>query len=782
MINSKQANNQEDQKFAPDQLIVKPKEDTNPAEIEAAKDALGATVSETTQTLGIQVWKLPSNTLVQQAVKKLNQNPAFEYAEPDFIVEASDLQANNTTPNDPLFGDQWGWNNTGQTGGTTDADIDAPEAWDKSTDASNIVTGVIDTGVDLDHPDLNDNLWTNSDETPGNGVDDDNNGYVDDVHGYDFADDDPNPDDDFSGHGTHVAGTVAAEGNNSTGVTGAGWNGQIMALRFLDNGGTISDAIQAIEYAINNGADITNNSWGGGGFSQGLKDAITAAQEAGQLFVAAAGNDGRDTDKNPAYPASYNNENIISVAATNHNDNLASFSNFGEETVDLGAPGEAILSTDIQGSDGFSSGDYATISGTSMASPHVAGSAGLLWSQNPDLNWESVKQTLLDNTDSLSSLDGKTVTDGRLNLNKSVNFNASVAEVGRVNNVTDTTQTVNLSKDFQNPVVFAKPISANGGDAANVRVSNVSGNGDSFTVQVQETENEDGTHTGESFSYFAVESGEWGLPNGSLLEVGTKSTDKLTSQGWEQINFDLPFDNQPVIATQTQTKNGGQFVTTRQRNADSNSFELAMQEEQALNSGGHATENVGWMAITNGEGGEWSGNQFYAGDTGTTVDDSWNSTSFSNQNFSEAPNLIASLASYQGPDPAWTRHQNLSSSGVEFRSTEDQSADSETTHVSEQVDYLAIGGSGPLKGTDVSNGLGSISGTIFNDTNANGVQDSGESGISQRTVYVDSNGNGQFDSGELNTTTDSDGTYQFGNLEKRKLSSPPGFRFWGNAN
>jgi len=765
MIKSNQAKNQEDQKFASDQLIVKPEDGADPAEIESAKQALGATVSETTQTLGIEFWKLTSNTSVQQAVKKLNKNPAFEYAEPDFIVEASDLQASSTTPNDPLFSDQWGWNNTGQTGGTSDADIDAPEAWDKGTDASNMVTGVIDSGVDLDHPDLNDNLWTNEDEIPGNGVDDDNNGYVDDVHGYDFADDDPNPDDDFSGHGTHVAGTVAAEGNNSTGVTGAGWNGQIMALRFLDNGGFTSDAIQAIEYAINNGADLTNNSWGGGSFSQGLKDAITAAQDAGQLFVAAAGNDfGNDNDENPVYPASYDNENIISVAATNDDDGLADFSNIGDETVDLGAPGEAILSTDIEGSDGLGSGDYETISGTSMASPHVAGSAALLWHQNPNLSWEAVKQTILDNTDPISALDGKTVTDGRLNLNKTVNFDASVAEVGRVNNVTDSTQTVNLTKGFNNPVVFAKPVSANGGDPANVRVSNVTGN--SFTVQVQETENQDGTHIGESFSYLAVESGQWGLPNGSILEVGTQSTDKLTSQGWEAINFNLPFDNQPVIATQTQTKNGGQFVTTRQRNADSNGFELAMQEEEALNSGGHATENVGWMAITNGEGGEWSGNQFYAGDSDLTVDDNWNSTSFSNTNFNEAPNLIASLASYQGPDPAWTRYQNLSSSGVEFRSTEDQSADSETFHVAEQVDYLAIGGNGPLKGTDLSNGLGSISGTIFNDTNANGVQDSGESGISQRTVYVDSNGNGQFDSGELNTTTDSSGAYQFDNVEK----------------
>lgn len=753
------------QDFVSDQLIVKPKPGISTEEIASAKEALGASVSGTTQTLGIEFWQLGSKTSVQEAVKQLNNNPAFEYAEPDYIVRASDLQAADTFPSDPRFDEQYGFHNTGQTGGTSDADIDAPEAWDQGTDASDVVTGVIDSGIDLDHPDLDDNLWTNSDEIPGDGIDNDGNGYVDDVHGYDFVNNDGNPNDD-NGHGTHVAGTIAAEGNNSTGVTGTAWNGQLMGLKFLGSDGTgaTSDAIEAIEYATQNGADLTNNSWGGGGFSQGVKDAITQAQQAGDLFVAAAGNDfGNDNDENPVYPASYDNENIISVAATDRNDGLADFSNFGDETVDLGAPGDAILSTDIEGSGGNNeNGDYATLSGTSMASPHVAGSAALLWHQNSDLNWESVKQTLLENTDPISALDGQTVTGGRLNLNKTVNFDPSIAEVGRVSNVTDTAQTINFSKDFDNPVVFAKPVSANGGDPANVRISNVTGN--SFDVQVQETENEDGSHTGESFSYLAVESGQWGLPNGSILEVGTQTTDKLTSQGWEQINFNLPFESQPVIASQTQTKNGGQFVTTRQQNADSDGFEMSMQEEQALNSGGHATETVGWMAITNGEGGEWSGKQFYAGDTGTSVNHNWQTTNFSQVNFNEPPNLIASLASYEGPDPAWTRHQNLSASSVDFRSVEDTSADSETNHAAEQVDYLAIGGEGPLKGTDVSNGLGSISGTVFRDANGNGVQDSTESGISQRTVYLDTNENGELNSGEPTTTTDSSGAYSFDGL------------------
>jgi len=248
--------------------------------------------------------------------------------------------------------------------------------------------------------------WTTS-----NGIDDDGNGFVDDYYGYDFVNNDGDPFDD-NGHGTHVSGTIAAEGNNGIGITGVNWDAQIMGIKFLDAGGFGSyfDAIQAVEYSTMMGVSVTNNSWRGYGFSQGLYDAIAAAGEQGQLFVAAAGNESNDND-NPdfrAYPASFDLDNIIAVAATDDNDQLAWFSNFGTTSVDLGAPGVDILST-IPGN------NYAFFSGTSMATPHVVGVAGLLLAEDPGLSAEEVKKLILETTDPLPSLEGKTVSGGRLN-------------------------------------------------------------------------------------------------------------------------------------------------------------------------------------------------------------------------------------------------------------------------------------------------------------------------------------------------------------------------------
>ncbi|MCK4886310.1 MAG: S8 family serine peptidase, partial [Planctomycetes bacterium] len=325
---------------------------------------------------GLSVVTLPAGMTVEEALQQFNGADGILYAQPNYEVKAI-----STFPDDPRFDDLWGMHNTGQTGGTADADIDAPEAWDISTGSSEIIVAVIDTGVGYTHPDLAANMWVNEAEKNGTpGVDDDGNGYVDDIYGYDFCNYDGDPMDDHY-HGTHCAGTIGGIGNNSEGVAGVNWNVRIMALKFLSasGGGWTDDAIKCIEYSTLMGANLSSNSWGGDSYSQGLKDAIDAAGAAGMLFAAAAGNDNEDTDVHPHYPSSYDCESIISVMATDHSDNKAGFSCWGPVSVDLGAPGVDILSCQL-------GGGYKYASGTSMATPHVAGACALIWSMNPAMS------------------------------------------------------------------------------------------------------------------------------------------------------------------------------------------------------------------------------------------------------------------------------------------------------------------------------------------------------------------------------------------------------------
>ena len=343
---------------------------------------------------GLERVKLHGHRSVTDAVDALGKNPNVVYAEPDYVVSAI------ATPNDPLFPQLWGM-----------AKINAPAAWDVSTGPANVIVGDIDSGIDYTHPDLADNVWVNPGEVAGNGLDDDHNGYVDDIHGWDWANNDNDPLDDHF-HGTHTAGTIGARGNNGVGVVGVNWNVQIAGLKFLNaqGSGSTSDAILALQYATAEGMRVTNNSWGGGGNSQALYDAIAAARDSGSgsLFVAAAGNNSFDNDLLPFYPASYDLDNLIAVAATTSTDGLASFSNYGATSVDLGAPGVGVLST--------VPGGYDTYSGTSMATPHVSGAAALLLALNPNWTYAQVRDRIFCTARPVSALAGNTVTGGILDV------------------------------------------------------------------------------------------------------------------------------------------------------------------------------------------------------------------------------------------------------------------------------------------------------------------------------------------------------------------------------
>jgi len=354
----------------------------------------------------LQLLEVPRDGILA-ALNDYLANPDVLYAEPDFVVHAL------TTPNDPNFGLLWGLANDGQTingvPGLPGADIDARRAWDAWTGDPDFRVAVVDTGIDYVHPDLAANMWTNPLEIAGNLIDDDLNGFVDDLHGYDFLNDDGNPMDDHS-HGSHVAGTIGAVGNNGCGVTGINWSCNLVALKFLDDTGHgfTSGAISAIEYIIDQQIMVSNNSWGSAYFSQALFDVIAATQAIDHIFVAAAGNAGADSDYFPSYPAAYSLPNIISVAATNNRDELASFSNFGALSVDLGAPGVSIYSTVLDA-------EFDSFRGTSMASPHVAGVVALVRSRLPIMSGADVKARILDTVRPVADLLDTTVSGGVVN-------------------------------------------------------------------------------------------------------------------------------------------------------------------------------------------------------------------------------------------------------------------------------------------------------------------------------------------------------------------------------
>jgi thermitase len=361
----------------------------------ANKSMLGAQLVSELHLLAGEFLVLKSaNKSTQALIAHLKSLPEVSYAEPNFLYHAI------RTGQDPQYGKLWGLKNTGNNEpdrngnytnaqGVAGADINAEKAWEITKGSKNIVIAVIDTGIDYNHPDLKDNIWINTKEIPGNGIDDDGNGYVDDVYGWNAINKTGNPM-DGNGHGTHCAGTIGAKHNNGIGVAGVMDDVQLMAVKFLsDSGsGSLAGAIEAIDYATKANVDIMSNSWGGGGFSQALEDSIKAAKERGILFVAAAGNDATNNDVKPHYPSNYQVDNVISVAAHTHADTLASFSCFGKRTVHIAAPGHNILSTTPNNT-------YKVYSGTSMATPHVSGVLGLLLAQEGRMDVKEVRDRLM---------------------------------------------------------------------------------------------------------------------------------------------------------------------------------------------------------------------------------------------------------------------------------------------------------------------------------------------------------------------------------------------------
>lgn len=363
----------------------------------------------------LELWNLPPGLAISQAVRDLQRDPTIEFVEPNWIYQ------HQATSNDPYYtnGSLWGMYGDG-TSPSNPFGSQAGEAWVTKTDCSSVYVGIIDEGLMFNHEDLAGNVWANPYD-PVDGVDNDGNGYIDDFHGWDFAGND-NTVFDGSGddHGTHVSGTIAAKGANGNGVAGVCWQIRLISVKFLGrNGGTTANAIKAVNYITDlkttHGLNIaaTNNSWGGGGYSIGLYNAIESAGVANILFVAAAGNSGVNIDSSPQYPASYPSANIISVAAIDKSGNLASWSNYGSPSVDLGAPGVSIWST-VPNKKNQSA--YSSYSGTSMATPHVTGAAALYAAAHPNTTAAAIKGAILSTTVPTGSLGGKTVTGGRLNI------------------------------------------------------------------------------------------------------------------------------------------------------------------------------------------------------------------------------------------------------------------------------------------------------------------------------------------------------------------------------
>ncbi len=420
--------------YADGEVLVKFKSGTDSSLIAQMNEFVGASLLETLGDLNWIRVKLPDGMPVEKAIEEYKKFGEIEVVQPNFYYHLL------ATPNDPQY------TNTGMYGL---GKISAPAAWDLTTGSSTVVVADIDTGLRYTHEDIAANAWTNAGEINGNNIDDDGNGFIDDYYGFDFRYNDPDPLDEH-GHGTHTAGTIGAVGNNGVGVTGVNWNVKLMAIKIYSASGTDStsamlvNAYNYVRLMKNRGVNIrvTNNSYAdcpeACGYDQATRDALDALGEAGVLNVFAAGNNGRNIDTQPLYPASYDLPSILSVASSTSTDARSSFSNLGVVSVDLAAPGSGIYSTTNS-----SNSSYGPSSGTSMATPHVAGAAALLSSFNPNLSAASLKATLMNTVDVLAAWNGIVKTGGRLNVQRALQ-NQTVCSF----NLSQSSQTVRLKGGY----------------------------------------------------------------------------------------------------------------------------------------------------------------------------------------------------------------------------------------------------------------------------------------------------------------------------------------------
>jgi subtilisin family serine protease len=397
----------------PGEVLVKFRPDADKSARSSLRSKLGASLLRELPALGVEQWRL-GDLAVTEALVRGRSDPSLQWIEPNYLVRLCEI------PDDPDFPLQWGLRNTGQqVGSIPGADVQASHAWDVFVGSEDVLVAVLDSGVDPAHPDLIDNLYTNPGEIPDNGLDDDSNGYVDDVHGWNTQTGTPNTQ-DLDGHGTTIAGIIGGRGDNELGVAGMCWRVRILPVRWTSGvSGDMAAVVAGILYAVAAGADVINCSLGSSAASEALREALELAGEQGMLAVCAAGNEGHDIDVTgvPFYPAAFDLENIVSVAATTASDELAFFSNWGLESVDLAAPGLRIWSTEPGGGYGL----YLDVlggshgSGTSFSAPFVAGTLALMLGHDPDLSPAAARERLLASVDPLPDLAGKTATGGRLN-------------------------------------------------------------------------------------------------------------------------------------------------------------------------------------------------------------------------------------------------------------------------------------------------------------------------------------------------------------------------------